>query len=134
MPRQYTQRAFIGGNIAKTDDINEELSVAAAEANGQLDQNNMRLKSGRMAGMVERTPQVGGENGGVNETTRVVMGGAYGWFYQNPPFSGNASSAPLFTSVPFAQGFTNADSSNNLSTFAKPLPTTTLGYVPRTLS
>jgi hypothetical protein len=63
---------------------------------------------------------------------RMVLGGAYGWFYQNPPFSGNAASAPLFTSVPFAQGFTNADSSNNLSTFAKPFPTTTLGYVPRT--
>ena len=63
---------------------------------------------------------------------RLVVGGAYGWFYQNPPFSGNASSAPLFTSVPFAQGFTNADSSNNLSTFAQPFPATTLGYVPRT--
>jgi hypothetical protein len=65
---------------------------------------------------------------------RVVVGGAYGWFYQNPPFSGNASTAPLFTSAPFAQGFTNADTSNNLSTFAKPFPTTTLGYVPRTLT
>ena len=61
-----------------------------------------------------------------------MVGGAYGWFFQNPPFSGNASTAPLFTSAPFAQGFTNADSSNNLSTFAKPFPTTTLGYVPRT--
>jgi hypothetical protein len=65
---------------------------------------------------------------------RLVVGGAYGWFFQNPPFSGNASTAPLFTSVPYAQGFTNADSSNNLSTFAKPFPTTTLGYVPRTLT
>jgi hypothetical protein len=65
---------------------------------------------------------------------RAVVGGAYGWFYQNPPFSGNASTAPLFTSVPFAQGFTNSDSSNNLATFAKPFPTTTLGYVPRTLT
>jgi hypothetical protein len=65
---------------------------------------------------------------------RLVAGGAYGWFYQNPPFSGNASTAPLFTSVPFAQGFTNADSSNNLSTFADPFPATTLGYVPRTLT
>ena len=64
---------------------------------------------------------------------RLVVGGGYGWFFQNPPvFSGNAAAAPLFTSVPFAQGFTNADSSNNLSTFAKPFPTTTLGYVPRT--
>lgn len=65
---------------------------------------------------------------------RVVVGGGYGWFFQNPPFSGNASSAPLFTSAPFAQGFTNSDSSNNLSNFAKPFPTTTLGYVPRTLT
>ncbi|MDR3703346.1 MAG: TonB-dependent receptor [Candidatus Sulfopaludibacter sp.] len=65
---------------------------------------------------------------------RIVAGGAYGWFYQNPPYSGNASSAPLFTSVPFAQGFTNADSSNNYATFEKPFPTTTLGYVPRTLT
>ena len=63
---------------------------------------------------------------------RLVIGGGYAWFYQNAPFSGNASTAPLFTSVPFAQGFTNADSSNNLATFAKPFPTTTLGYVPRT--
>jgi hypothetical protein len=63
---------------------------------------------------------------------RVVVGGAYGWFFQAPPFSGNAGSAPLFTSPPFAQGFTNADSSNNLSHFAKPFPTTTLGFVPRT--
>ncbi len=63
---------------------------------------------------------------------RLVVGGAYGWFYQNPPYGGNAPNAPLLTSVPFAQGFTNSDSSNNLSTFAKPFPTTTLGYVPRT--
>ncbi|HVX65199.1 MAG TPA: carboxypeptidase-like regulatory domain-containing protein, partial [Bryobacteraceae bacterium] len=72
--------------------------------------------------------QPAGSNG------RLVVGGAYGWFFQAPSFSGNAASAPLFTSVPFAQGFTNSDSSNNLSTFAKPFPTTTLGYVPRTLT
>ena len=65
---------------------------------------------------------------------KVVVGGAYGWFYQAPLFSGNAANAPLFTSAPFAQGFTNSDSSNNLSTFSKPFPTTTLGYVPRTLT
>jgi hypothetical protein len=64
--------------------------------------------------------------------SRLVLGGAYGWFFQNPTFSANAGGAPLFTSAPFAQGFTNSDSSNNLSTFAKPFPTTTLGYVPRT--
>jgi hypothetical protein len=63
---------------------------------------------------------------------RLVLGGAYGIFFQNPAFSGNASTAPLFTSAPFAQGFTNADSSNNYSSFAKPFPTTTLGFVPRT--
>jgi hypothetical protein len=63
---------------------------------------------------------------------RLVLGGGYACFFQNPPYSGNAATAPLFTSVPFAQGFTNADSSNNLSTFTKPFPTTTLGYVPRT--
>lgn len=63
---------------------------------------------------------------------RVVLGGAYGWFFQAPLFSGNASNAPLFTAPPFAQGFTNTDSSNNLSNFYKPFPTTTLGYVPRT--
>ena len=63
---------------------------------------------------------------------RLVVGGAYGWFYQAPPYGGNAASAGEFTSPPFAQGFTNADSSNNFSTFAQPFPTTTLGYVPRT--
>jgi hypothetical protein len=62
MPRQYTQRAFIGGNIAKTDDINEELSVAAAESNGQLDQNNMPLNSVTAARMVEPKPQVEVDN------------------------------------------------------------------------
>ena len=63
---------------------------------------------------------------------RVVVGGGYGWFYQTPPFSGNAASAPLFNSPPFAQGFTNTDASNNLSSFEKPFPDTTLGFVPRT--
>jgi hypothetical protein len=63
---------------------------------------------------------------------RLVLGGAYGVFYQNPTWSGNGATAPLFTSAPFAQGFTNADSSNNLSSFTKPFPTTTLGYVLRT--
>jgi hypothetical protein len=65
-------------------------------------------------------------------TGRVVLGGGYGWFYQAPAFSGNAASAPLFTSPPFAQGFTNADASNGPSTLEKPFPTTTLGFVPRT--
>ncbi len=63
---------------------------------------------------------------------RVVFGGGYGWFYQAPLFSGNASSSPLFTAPPFAQSFTNTDSSNGGSTFEQPFPVTTLGFVPRT--
>ncbi len=63
---------------------------------------------------------------------RLVARAGYGIFYQAPLFSGNAAGAPLFTPAPFAQGFTNADASNNLSSFARPFPTTTLGYVPRT--
>ena len=53
---------------------------------------------------------------------RLVIGGGYGWFYQAPIFSGNAGSAPLFTSPPFAQSFTNTDASNNLSDFRAALP------------
>jgi hypothetical protein len=63
---------------------------------------------------------------------RISVRGGYGWFYQSPVFSGNASGTPLFTAPPFAQGFTNADSSNNLSNLEKPFPAVTLGYVPRT--
>ena len=63
---------------------------------------------------------------------RFVLGAGYGWFYQAPAFSGNASSSPLFTSAPFAQGFTNADASNGLSTFQQPFPVTTLGFIART--
>lgn len=63
----------------------------------------------------------------------LVVGAAYGMFYQDPPFGGNAASAPPFTSAPFSQGFTNSDTSNNRSTFANPFPVTTLGYVPRTV-
>jgi hypothetical protein len=65
---------------------------------------------------------------------RVVIGAGYGWFYQTPSFSGNAGSAPLFTSVPFAQSFTNTDASNGGSTFEQPFPATTLGFIPRTLT
>lgn len=72
MPRQYTQRAFIGGNLTNASDINEELSVAAAETNGQLDQNNMPLNSVTADRLVEPKAQVEVENVGVNETTRVV--------------------------------------------------------------
>ena len=57
------------------------------------------------------------------------MRGGYGLFYQTPTYSGNAGGTPLFTAPPFAQGFTNTDSSNNLSSLRKPFPTTTLGYV-----
>lgn len=65
---------------------------------------------------------------------RLIVGGGYGWFYQTPAFSGNAGSAPLFTSPPFAQSFTNTDASNSGSTLQKPFPVTTLGFVPRTLT
>lgn len=63
---------------------------------------------------------------------KVVIGGGYGWFYQAPLFSGNASNAPLFTAPPFAQSFTNTDASNGTSTFEHPFPATTLGFIPRT--
>lgn len=43
MPRVYTQRAHIGGNLASAEDWNQELSAAATESSGQLDQNNMPL-------------------------------------------------------------------------------------------
>ena len=46
---------------------------------------------------------------------RIAVRGGYGWFYQSPPYSANASGTPLFTSAPFAEGFSNSDSSNNLS-------------------
>ena len=58
--------------------------------------------------------------------------GGYGLFYQSANYSGNAGGTPLFTSPPFAQGFTNSDSSNNLSSLQQPFPATSLGYVPRT--
>lgn len=63
---------------------------------------------------------------------RISVRGGYGWFYQAPLFSSNAANAPLFTAAPFAQSFTNSDASNGGSTLAKPFPTTTLGFVPRT--
>jgi hypothetical protein len=62
----------------------------------------------------------------------VAVRGGYGWFYQPPTYSANATGAPLFTAAPFAQGFTNADSSNNLSRLQAPFPVTTLGFLPRT--
>jgi len=65
---------------------------------------------------------------------RIAMRGGYGLFYQPPLFSGNGPGQPLFTAQPFAQGYTNADSSNNLSSFQKPFPDTTLGFLPRTLT
>ena len=63
---------------------------------------------------------------------RAAVRGGYGWFYQAPPFSANAANAPLFTAAPYAQGFTNTDSSNGPSDLEKPFPTTTLGFVART--
>ena len=65
---------------------------------------------------------------------RLNVRGGYGLFYQTATYSGNAAGTPLFTSAPFAQGFSNADSSNGLSSLRKPFPTTTLGYVARTLT
>lgn len=65
---------------------------------------------------------------------RLVLGGGYGWFHQASLFSGNAGAAPLFTAPPFAQSFTNTDSSNATSSFSEPFPVATLGYVPRTLT
>jgi hypothetical protein len=56
---------------------------------------------------------------------RLSVRGGYGLFYQT-------AGIPQFTAPPFAQGFTNADSSNNLSSLQKPFPTTALGYVLRT--
>ena len=63
---------------------------------------------------------------------RIAVRGGYGWFYQTPTYSANAPGTPLFTSAPFAQGFSNSDSSNNLSSLQQPFPTTTLGFIPRT--
>lgn len=63
---------------------------------------------------------------------RLAVRGGYGWFYQTPAYSANASGTPLFTSAPFAQGFSNSDSSNNLSSLQTPFPAATLGFVPRT--
>jgi len=64
--------------------------------------------------------------------SRISLRGGYGWFYQTAPFSGNASGTPLFALPPFAQGFSNTDASNDLSTLQKPFPTATLGFVART--
>jgi len=65
-------------------------------------------------------------------TERLAVRGGYGWFYQTPSYSGNASGTPLFTAAPFAQGFSNSDSSNDLSNLAAPFPATTLGFIERT--
>lgn len=58
MPRQYTQRAFIGGNLANVEDWNGEISTAASEMSGQLDQNNMPLSSVDDGKMVDPTTVV----------------------------------------------------------------------------
>jgi Carboxypeptidase regulatory-like domain/TonB dependent receptor len=62
----------------------------------------------------------------------VSIRGGFGLFYQSPTFSANGPGQPLFTAQPFAQGFTNADASNNVSSFQKPFPDTTLGFLART--
>jgi hypothetical protein len=58
---------------------------------------------------------------------RLAVRGGYGLFYQT-------AGLPQFTAPPFAQGFTNADSSNNFASLQKAFPTATLGYVLRTPS
>ena len=62
---------------------------------------------------------------------RVAVRGGYGWFYQSPPANGSAG-GPAVNSPPFGQIFGNVGTSNGLSTFQKPFPTTTLGFVLRT--
>ena len=59
---------------------------------------------------------------------RLVIRGGYGWFYQNPASGGSSSGTP------FALAFSNSDSSNNLSSFQHPFPSTTLGYAVRTVN
>jgi hypothetical protein len=63
---------------------------------------------------------------------RLSIRGGFGRFYQAPPYSANGSGSALFTAPPFAQGFTNSDSSNNLSSLQKLFPDATLGWVLRT--
>ena len=65
-------------------------------------------------------------------TKRLTVRGGYGLFYQPIPISGSANGAPASSSPPFAQEFTNTDASNNLSSFEKPFPAATLGFVART--
>jgi hypothetical protein len=57
----------------------------------------------------------------------LTIRGGYGWFYQAPGSAGTS------TGTPFAEGFSNSDSSNNLSSLQKPFPTPTLGYIARTV-
>lgn len=66
-----------------------------------------------------------------SKTNRIAIRGGIGWFYQSPSAFGVAAN-PLFTAPPFAQSFTNNDASNGASTWDKPFPTVTLGYVLRT--
>jgi hypothetical protein len=70
--------------------------------------------------------QPGGTSG------RVALRGGYGWFYQSPPAQGSAPGLPAVNSPPFGQIFGKVGTSNGLSTFQKPFPTTTLGFALRT--
>ena len=63
---------------------------------------------------------------------RLVIRGAYGVFYQSPPISGTTNGTPFSAAPPFAEAFNNTDSSNGASSFAKPFPDATLGWVLRT--
>jgi hypothetical protein len=63
---------------------------------------------------------------------RLVVRGGYGWFHQAAPISGTTNGTPSSSAPPFAQAFNNADSSNGSSSFIKPFPDATLGWVLRT--
>ena len=90
------------------------------------------------AGVLVRSTNSFYQNGAPLDTLRAALrfrlaaarGAAAGWrcaaatagSTSRPLTARNAAGAPLFTAPPFAQGFTNADSSNNLSSLAKALP------------
>ena len=57
----------------------------------------------------------------------LAIRGGYGWFFQAPGTVGTS------TGTPFAQSFSNSDSSNNLSSLQRFFPAPTLGYAARTM-
>ncbi len=66
--------------------------------------------------------------------SRLSLRGGYGWFYQSPALSGTTNGTPSSSAPPFAQTFSNTDASNAASSFEKPFPDATLGWVLRTPS